>query len=214
MAQYIYFNEKGQQEGFVQSDKKPAESGWFLAPKAYNGTRLCVLENNQARLLSDAEINAQQAVAGRKELTQNARQLADSIRADLVAGTSALMREGYQVKANISLLYRIETALKQAGVIKASETLLNADETAAIDVEIAERGRKDDRATILKIWEAKSGRYAQAVCKISGVETKILDDIKAAAPDALDDLARNMQVIAAAKRAEFNRTQGVKNAQS
>ncbi len=126
---------------------------------------------------------------------------ADAIRSEITAGTTASEREGWQVKADICRLYRIEQVLQQAGILATDKRLLSTAEIEAVQAEAEERNRGETEADILALWEARSGAFAKAVCRIDGVGSKAWAALEQAEPGELEAVAAQLLKTAEVKKA-------------
>lgn len=145
---------------------------------------------------------------------QKASEETDDVRELLVQGTSPLKREGWQVKADICRMWRIEKLLKAKGVLDENERLLSEKEIQAVHTEAEERGSDETEADILTLWEEKSGNYAYAVCKIDGVASNAEHLIESATPEKLEKTAQALLEVAAQKKQDLMKALGIPVAQT
>lgn len=134
----------------------------------------------------------------------------DDVRSLLIKDTSQLQREGWQVKADICRLWRIEKLLQEKGIlVEGEQRLLSEKEIQAVHVEADERGLQETEQQILELWEEKSGKYAYAVCKIDGVASNAKSAIESVLPEELEQTAKALLEVAAQKKLDLMQALGI-----
>jgi len=201
MSQTIYIRFEGEQQvESILDSVKPSTGRWFKAPFQDKGHLIYILDKGLPRLETSDELLNKAFERRKFEVLEGIAFETESIRSEITKDTTSKQREGWQVKASIARLYRIETLLKRKGVLGDTESLLTEKETNAIAIEVNERGLNESASDLIAVWEDKGGNYAMAVGQIDGISSRGKDQIKNSTAETLEGNALNLKREAEEKR--------------
>ncbi len=183
---YLKF-ENGQQSDAVQAEASPGID-WYPAPEGFQPGQLCILDNDEPRLMTTDELAGLEARQAQQDALEATAFFAEQqARGALVAGTGNLERMGWMMKVMLVLVINNKESFPEEVITRCMQ---------AVQAECDQRGRGESVGDLMNTWLLKFTSLALGFCTIDGKANATRDQIEQAKTTDLEVLLGREQTEA------------------